>query len=98
MLLGERHLDAMVGLAVLGDDPLAYHGQALDRPLLEPRLPAAIFYNLLMSALKPGRRRPSSPRMRRRRGSGSLRSGLNWSLTARLARLIPKKSSMFVSL
>jgi len=35
----------------------AYHGylalQALDRALLEPRLPAAIFYNLLMSAHKP---------------------------------------------
>jgi ubiquinone/menaquinone biosynthesis C-methylase UbiE len=35
----------------------AYHGylalQALDRTLLEPRLPAAIFYNLLMSAHKP---------------------------------------------
>lgn len=35
----------------------AYHGylalQALDRALLEPRLPAAIFYNLLMSARKP---------------------------------------------
>jgi ubiquinone/menaquinone biosynthesis C-methylase UbiE len=36
----------------------AYHGylalQALDRALLEPRLPAALFYNLLMSARKPG--------------------------------------------
>ena len=36
----------------------AYRGylalQALDRTLLEPRLPAAIFYNLLMSARKPG--------------------------------------------
>ena len=36
----------------------AYRGylalQALDRALLEPRLPAAIFYNLLMSARKPG--------------------------------------------
>jgi ubiquinone/menaquinone biosynthesis C-methylase UbiE len=36
----------------------AYRGylalQALDRKLLEPRLPAAIFYNLLMSARKPG--------------------------------------------
>jgi ubiquinone/menaquinone biosynthesis C-methylase UbiE len=35
----------------------AYRGylalQALDRKLLEPRLPAAIFYNLLMSARKP---------------------------------------------
>jgi ubiquinone/menaquinone biosynthesis C-methylase UbiE len=35
----------------------AYRGylalQALDRALLEPRLPAAIFYNLLMSARKP---------------------------------------------
>ena len=35
----------------------AYHGylalQALDRALLEPRLPAALFYNLLMSARKP---------------------------------------------
>jgi ubiquinone/menaquinone biosynthesis C-methylase UbiE len=36
----------------------AYRGylalQALDRTLLEPRLPAALFYNLLMSARKPG--------------------------------------------
>ena len=36
----------------------AYRGylalQALDRTLLEPRLPAAIFYNLLMSARKAG--------------------------------------------
>jgi ubiquinone/menaquinone biosynthesis C-methylase UbiE len=36
----------------------AYRGylalQTLDRRLLEPRLPAAIFYNLLMSARKPG--------------------------------------------
>jgi ubiquinone/menaquinone biosynthesis C-methylase UbiE len=36
----------------------AYRGylalQALDRALLEPRLPAALFYNLLMSARKPG--------------------------------------------
>jgi ubiquinone/menaquinone biosynthesis C-methylase UbiE len=36
----------------------AYRGylalQALDRTLLEPHLPAAIFYNLLMSARKPG--------------------------------------------
>jgi SAM-dependent methyltransferase len=36
----------------------AYRGylalQALDRKLLEPRLPPAIFYNLLMSARKPG--------------------------------------------
>jgi len=36
----------------------AYRGylalQAVDRKLLEPRLPAAIFYNLLMSARKPG--------------------------------------------
>jgi ubiquinone/menaquinone biosynthesis C-methylase UbiE len=36
----------------------AYRGylvlQALDRLLLEPRLPAALFYNLLMSARKPG--------------------------------------------
>jgi ubiquinone/menaquinone biosynthesis C-methylase UbiE len=36
----------------------AYRGylalQALDRTLLEPRLPPAIFYNLLMSARKPG--------------------------------------------
>jgi ubiquinone/menaquinone biosynthesis C-methylase UbiE len=36
----------------------AYRGylalQTLDRKLLEPRLPAAIFYNLLMSAQKPG--------------------------------------------
>jgi hypothetical protein len=35
----------------------AYRGylvlQALDRAVLEPRLPAAIFYNLLMSARKP---------------------------------------------
>ena len=35
----------------------AYRGylalQALDRALLEPRLPAALFYNLLMSARKP---------------------------------------------
>jgi hypothetical protein len=29
--------------------------QALDRKLLEPRLPAAIFYNLLLSARKPAR-------------------------------------------
>jgi ubiquinone/menaquinone biosynthesis C-methylase UbiE len=37
----------------------AYRGylalQTLDRALLEPRLPAALFYNLLMSARKPGR-------------------------------------------
>jgi hypothetical protein len=36
----------------------AYRGylalQALDRAVLEPRLPAALFYNLLMSARKPG--------------------------------------------
>lgn len=36
----------------------AYRGylvlQAVDRALLEPRLPAALFYNLLMSARKPG--------------------------------------------
>ncbi|HEX6458743.1 MAG TPA: class I SAM-dependent methyltransferase [Thermoleophilaceae bacterium] len=36
----------------------AYRGylalQAVDRTLLEPRLPAALFYNLLMSARKPG--------------------------------------------
>jgi ubiquinone/menaquinone biosynthesis C-methylase UbiE len=36
----------------------AYRGylalQTLDRALLEPRLPAALFYNLLMSARKPG--------------------------------------------
>jgi ubiquinone/menaquinone biosynthesis C-methylase UbiE len=36
----------------------AYRGylafQAFDRALLEPRLPAALFYNLLMSARKPG--------------------------------------------
>lgn len=36
----------------------AYRGylalQALDRALLEPRLPPAIFYNLLLSARKPG--------------------------------------------
>jgi SAM-dependent methyltransferase len=35
----------------------AYHGylalQALDRSVLEPRLPAAVFYNLLVSARKP---------------------------------------------
>ena len=35
----------------------AYHGyltlQALDRALLEPRLPAAVFYNLLVSARAP---------------------------------------------
>ncbi len=35
----------------------AYHGylalQAVDRALLEPRLPAAVFYNLLVSARKP---------------------------------------------
>jgi hypothetical protein len=35
----------------------AYRGylllQALDRSLLEPRLPAAIFYNLLISARAP---------------------------------------------
>jgi ubiquinone/menaquinone biosynthesis C-methylase UbiE len=29
--------------------------QRLDRALLEPRLPAAVFYNLLVSARKPGR-------------------------------------------
>ena len=38
----------------------AYHGylalQRLDRALLEPRLPAWLFYNLLLSARKPGRR------------------------------------------
>ena len=27
--------------------------QAVDRALLEPRLPAALFYNLLLSARKP---------------------------------------------
>ena len=36
----------------------AYRGyltlQALDRALLEPRLPAAVFYNLLVSARAPG--------------------------------------------
>jgi len=36
----------------------AYHGyialQAVDRALLEPRLPAAVFYNLLVSARAPG--------------------------------------------
>lgn len=36
----------------------AYHGyialQAVDRALLEPRLPAAVFYNLLLSARVPG--------------------------------------------
>jgi hypothetical protein len=36
----------------------AYRGylllQALDRSLLEPRLPAALFYNLLVSARAPG--------------------------------------------
>ena len=35
----------------------AYHGyialQAVDRALLEPRLPAALFYNLLVSARAP---------------------------------------------
>ena len=35
----------------------AYHGylilQALDRRLLESRLPAALFYNLMISARKP---------------------------------------------
>ena len=35
----------------------AYRGyltlQALDRALLEPRLPAALFYNLLVSARAP---------------------------------------------
>ena len=38
----------------------AYRGylllQALDRSLLEPRLPAALFYNLLISARAPDRR------------------------------------------
>jgi hypothetical protein len=38
----------------------AYHGylklQALDRALLEPRLPAALFYNLLISARAPAGR------------------------------------------
>jgi hypothetical protein len=36
----------------------AYRGylllQRLDRSLLEPRLPAALFYNLLLSARAPG--------------------------------------------
>jgi hypothetical protein len=36
----------------------AYRGylllQSLDRSLLEPRLPAALFYNLLISASAPG--------------------------------------------
>jgi hypothetical protein len=40
----------------------AYRGylllQRLDRSLLEPRLPAAVFYNLLVSARAPG---PAAP-------------------------------------
>ena len=49
----------------------AYRGyltlQALDRALLEPRLPAAVFYNLLISARQRGQLAPSAPRARRRR-------------------------------
>ena len=43
----------------------AQHGylalQRVDRALLEPRLPAALFYNLLLSARKPGRPEPRAP-------------------------------------
>jgi hypothetical protein len=58
----------------------AYRGylglQALDRSLLEPRLPAAIFYNLLVSARSPDAARGSggaaehvgAPRPRRSAG------------------------------
>ena len=55
----------------------AYRGylllQALDRAVLEPRLPAAIFYNLLISARAPAlaatrARLPGTARARRRAG------------------------------
>ena len=67
----------------------AYHGylllQALDRALLEARLPAAVFYNLMISARKPGaiavrsaRRRPGNPR-----SAGDTRAGRSAARTGR---------------
>jgi hypothetical protein len=49
--------------------------QKLDHRLLEPHLPAAVFYNLMLSARKGPAREPGAPAPPRRGIDGAVRLG-----------------------